>query len=75
LPYGKPKASEIARRLGISQRTLATRLSSEGLTYGGVLSDLRYELAKRGLREQRLSISQMADRANDPLECFAIISV
>ena len=60
LPHGKPKTSEIARKLGISQRTLARGLSSEGLTYGGVLSDLRYELAKHYLGEQGLSISKVA---------------
>jgi AraC-like DNA-binding protein len=60
LPHGKPKVSEIARKLGISQRTLGRRLSSEGLTYGGVLSDLRYELAKRYLGEQGISISRVA---------------
>jgi AraC-like DNA-binding protein len=60
LPHGKPKASEIARKFGISQRTLARKLSSEGLTYGGILSDLRYELAKRYLGEQGLSISRVA---------------
>lgn len=60
LPHGKPRKSDIARKLGISQRTLARRLSSEGLTYIGVLSDLRYELAERYLGERGLSVSRAA---------------
>jgi AraC-like DNA-binding protein len=60
LPHGKATASEIAHKLGISLRTMSRRLSSEGLTYSGVLSDLRYELAKRYLGEQGISISRVA---------------
>jgi AraC-like DNA-binding protein len=60
LPHSKPKMSDIARKLGITRRTMARRLSSEGLTYSGVLSDLRYELAKHYLGEQGLSISRIA---------------
>ena len=31
LPHGKAQAGEIARKLGVSRRTLARRLASEGL--------------------------------------------
>jgi AraC-like DNA-binding protein len=60
LPHSKPKMFEIARKLGIPRRTLARRLSSEGLTYSGVLSDLRHELATHYLGEQDLSISRVS---------------
>ncbi|MEZ5828609.1 MAG: AraC family transcriptional regulator ligand-binding domain-containing protein [Hyphomicrobiales bacterium] len=33
LPHGKAGAGEIARKLGVSRRTLARRLSAEGLTF------------------------------------------
>jgi AraC-like DNA-binding protein len=60
LPHGKAQMSEIARRLGMSQRTLARRLSSEGLTFAGILADLRVDLAKRHLTDEDLAISQIA---------------
>jgi AraC-like DNA-binding protein len=60
IPHGKPKASEIARKLGVSVRMQARKLSSEGVTYSAVLDDFRYELARRYLGEQGLSISRVA---------------
>jgi AraC-like DNA-binding protein len=60
LPHGKVTASEIARRFGVSQRTLARRLSLEGLTFSGLLENLRFELASRYLAEQSLTISELA---------------
>jgi AraC-like DNA-binding protein len=60
LPHGKARVGEIARRLGMSHRTLARRLLSEGLTFSGVLHELRIDLAKRYLRDEDLAISQIA---------------
>ena len=60
LPHGTARADEAARRLGLSRRTLARRLASEGLTFEGVLSELKADLAKRYLREEALAISQIA---------------
>jgi AraC-like DNA-binding protein len=60
LPHGKVGVGEIARQLGMSARTLERRLSSEGLTFGGVLNELRCDLAKRYLREEDLPISKIA---------------
>jgi len=60
LPHGKARASEIARRLGIGQRTLARRLSREGLTFSGLLESLRFNLANRYLGDKHFSISQIA---------------
>jgi AraC-like DNA-binding protein len=60
LPHGKVRLAEVARRLGVSQRTLARRLLSEGLTFSDVLAGLRSDLAKRYLIEEDLSISQIA---------------
>jgi AraC-like DNA-binding protein len=60
LPHGRARADEIARQLGMSLRTLERRLGSEGLTFGGILSELRFDLAKRYLREENLAISKIA---------------
>jgi AraC-like DNA-binding protein len=53
-------SDEIAHRLGLSRRTLARRLASEALTFKGILSALRADLAKHYLRDEALSISQVA---------------
>jgi len=60
LPHGKAQASEVARKLGMSQRTLARRLDSEGLTFVGMLKELRLDLAKQDLADRDLSISKIA---------------
>jgi AraC-like DNA-binding protein len=60
LPHGRVRVSEIARRLGVSQRTLARRLSLEGVTFSDVLESLRSDLAERYLTDEDLSISQIA---------------
>ena len=60
LPHGKAQATEIARRLGVSQRTLARRLLAEGVTFSEVLESLKSHLAQRYLADLSLSISQIA---------------
>lgn len=60
LPHGKARAPEVARRLGLSQRTCARRLSSEGVTFSQILDTLRGDLARQYLQERELSISRIA---------------
>jgi AraC-like DNA-binding protein len=60
LPHGEAKLSAIASRLGLSQRTLARRLATEGLTFSDVLERLKVDLARRYLADNDLSISQVA---------------
>jgi AraC-like DNA-binding protein len=60
LPHGRVSGSEIARKLGISKRTLARRLASESVTFGKVLDDLRHDLALRHIGDSDLSMSQIA---------------
>lgn len=60
LPHGKVRASHIATKLGLSQRTAARRLALEGLTFSAVLESLRVDLAKQYLTDPDLSISRIA---------------
>lgn len=60
LPHGKAQIREVARKLGMSRRTLARRLASEGLTFTGVVHALRSDLARRHLADRDLSISKIA---------------
>jgi AraC-like DNA-binding protein len=60
LPHGKARLAEIACRLGMSPRTLARRLAAEGLTFAGVLTELRGNLARRYLQDEGLPISEIA---------------
>jgi AraC-like DNA-binding protein len=60
LPHGKARAAEIARRLGVSQRTFSRRLALEGLTFSEALENVRRELVEQYLTDPGLSISQIA---------------
>lgn len=60
LPHGQARASEISSRLGMSQRTLARRLSQEGMTFSGIVERLRSALAEQYLKDPKLSVSQVA---------------
>jgi AraC-like DNA-binding protein len=60
MPHGKAQAAEVARKLGLSQKTLARRLCSEGLRFASVRQRLRCDLAKRHLADKGLSISKIA---------------
>ncbi len=60
LPHGLAKMPEVAQKLGVSQRTLARRLTLEGLTFVEILDRLRFDLAETYLREQNLRICEVA---------------
>jgi AraC-like DNA-binding protein len=60
LPHGKARATDVARALGKSRRSLARRLAAEGLTFTDVLSEMRQDLALRYLADPSLSISRIA---------------
>jgi AraC-like DNA-binding protein len=60
LPHGKAQVGEVARHLGISQRTLARRLIAEEISFSDVLENLRSGLANRYLADPELAVSQIA---------------
>ena len=60
LPHGRATASEVARRLGMSSRTLSRKLAEEDTSFAEILDELRAALAKRYLRDDTLPVSEIA---------------
>jgi AraC-like DNA-binding protein len=60
LPHGKAQVSEIAQQLGMSQRTLARHLATEGLSFTAILEEMKFDLAKHYLMEADLPITTIA---------------
>src|SRR5262249_47925385 len=60
LPHGRALVEDVARSLGMSKRTLARRLSDEGLNFTEILQQLRCDLAVRYLDDRRLHVSKIA---------------
>ena len=62
LEEGPPQAGDVARRMGMSERTLYRRLSDEGVTYRDVLHEAQIGLARRLLADGACSIAEIACR-------------
>jgi AraC-like DNA-binding protein len=60
LPHGRVLVEDVARGLGMSERTLARRLSDEGLNFTEILQQLRRDLAIRYLDDRKLHVSKIA---------------
>jgi len=60
LPHGRVLVEDVARGLGMSKRTLARRLSDEGLNFTEILQQLRRDLAVRYLDDRKLHVSKIA---------------
>jgi AraC-like DNA-binding protein len=60
LPHGKVLVEDVARSLGMSERTLARKLSDEGLNFTDILQQLRRDLAVRYLDDRKLHVSKIA---------------
>ncbi|MFO0579145.1 MAG: AraC family transcriptional regulator [Polyangia bacterium] len=60
LPSGPPGLDELARRLGLSSRSLQRRLQEAGTTFAQVVDATRRELALRHLQDRRLSLTEIA---------------
>jgi AraC-like DNA-binding protein len=56
---GKLTAESMAKRLGMSPRTLHRRLVDEGITYRALVDDVRRDMALHCLRDPQLSISEV----------------
>ena len=60
LPHGRVVVDDVARSLGMSDRTLARKLSDEGLNFTEVLQQLRRDLAVGYLDDPKLHVSKIA---------------
>ncbi len=60
LPHGEVRAAQIARQLGMSQRTFTRRLGAEGLNFSALMDQLRLDLAQRYFADGEATISQIA---------------
>ena len=60
LSEGLPKMDEIARRLGMSVRSLHRRLAKDGMTFQTLTETTRRELAEGLLRDERYSLAEIA---------------
>jgi len=55
-----PSVEEVARTLGMSERTLQRRLVEAGTSWAQLLDELRSDLAARHLEDTRMSIGEIA---------------
>jgi AraC-like DNA-binding protein len=60
LPSGAPTKKQIAKRLGMSPRSLQRMLAGEGTSFTDVLAEARLTLAKSYLDEGRLPVTEIA---------------
>lgn len=59
LTSGVPSAQQVARALGLSQRSLQRRLAALGLSFQGVVDETRHELARRYLDDPGKSVTEI----------------
>ena len=59
-PHGRVLLGDVARSLGMSERTLARKLADEGLNFTEILQQLRRDLAVRYLDDRKLHVSKIA---------------
>jgi AraC-like DNA-binding protein len=60
LPHGKANRQNVARALGMSERTLSRKLADEGTTYEEIVDQLRQSLAFQYIKARSISLSQVA---------------
>jgi AraC-like DNA-binding protein len=60
LRLGKVQMAGIAKALEMSEATLRRRLSLEGTSFSALLEEVRFELAKRYLRDPTLEAADVA---------------
>lgn len=61
LPQGTCTAEEVSRHLRVDRRTLHRKLAAEGLTFSGLLDQVRSELVQRHLRGSDMPVGEVAE--------------
>jgi len=61
--HGYPHLEQVAKKIGIPQRTLQRRLSASGTSYTQLVHDLRFGLATKLLENPRVPIASIASKA------------
>ncbi|TGU31128.1 AraC family transcriptional regulator, partial [bacterium M00.F.Ca.ET.152.01.1.1] len=62
LASGRPELSDIARELGMSERTLQRRITEEGTSFRELLINARQELGRQLLSDPTADIDEVACR-------------
>ncbi len=57
---GEPDQIDLARKLGMSERTLQRRLKDEGTTFAALVDEVRTDLAKMYLADDKLAVFEVA---------------
>lgn len=57
---GKPEVADVARELGMSERTLQRRITEQGSSYRGLLDEARQELGRHLLSDGQNGIDEIA---------------
>ena len=60
LASGRPELSDVARDLGMSERTLQRRITGEGTSFRDLLAEARQELWRRLLSDHAAGIDEVA---------------
>jgi AraC-like DNA-binding protein len=59
---GYPSAQKVARLLDTSERTLFRNLADRGITYQGLADEVRFDAAKKMLREEEMTLREIASQ-------------
>jgi AraC-like DNA-binding protein len=60
LREGEPDQGAVARQLAVSERTLQRRLQDEGVTFAGLLDEVRADLSRMYLGDPQLAVFEIA---------------
>ena len=58
LPHGRARADMVAKKLGMSERTMARRLAQEGVSFIEIVQELKATLARYYLEEGTMPVSE-----------------